>query len=244
MNTLIAENVGGFPELLKHLEEMGITRLDGPLSEASRKIPISKGIMKAMVPLFAVVSGVNCFVDAERSKEFQEACGALIRDAAQVDVKLRISLAKVVKAWNTGNQVSKDLHREILALRDEFAAALTVLQAGRLQAITAINGMEPNLAVSKINAAAHQMEKLFISPLDQALGGKRLPMTLFECIGGFLGELSPQSGFHEAISSCGWIVEAIRKARDTYPALDSLLPPQYEIDAEIRKTSNSIEGQI
>ena len=155
MNTLIPEHVEKFPELQKHLEEMGIARLDGPLSDASRKIPISKGILKSMLPLFAVISGENCFVCPERSKALQESRGTLIRDAAQVDVKLRINLAKVVKAYNAGTQVSKSLHDEILAIRKEFATALTVLEAGRLQAMVATNGMELDLAVSKINAAAY-----------------------------------------------------------------------------------------
>ena len=36
----------------------------------------------------------------------------------------------------------------------------------------------------------------------------------------------------------------MRKARVTYPALDSLLPLQLKIEAEMKRSRNSVEGQL
>ena len=104
--------------------------------------------------------------------------------------------------------------------------------------------MGPDLAVSKITAAAHQMDKLFISPKDRALGGKRLPLSLSAGIQDMLDDLDPQNGFWDSMKSCAWIAEAIQKARAAYSSSEAVLPPQFEIEGILAKSPNPIEGMI
>ena len=157
LNTLIAlDNIKMHAILEKHLADMGIAPLDGPYCDASRKISMSKAIMQMFIPLFAVISGNNCYQCAEKSKLLQEACGELIWKAVRCDLDFRHGLSKMKLSTNADNHLK--LYREMLRLRGEFAEAITMVKVGRLRAIEAINRMETYLAVSKVNAAAHHIK--------------------------------------------------------------------------------------
>ena len=112
-NTRIAKDLGRYIDLVKHLEEFGITKLDSPNSEASRKIPISKGVLKAILPLMTIICGMNCYEDAERSLTFQELCGKAMLNAIILDSKFRKNLSEAVVAWNAGLKVGQELHDRI-----------------------------------------------------------------------------------------------------------------------------------
>ena len=74
--------------------------------------------------------------------------------------------------------------------------------------------MEAGLAVAKATSAAHQINKVFISPDDHALGINALPLSLFEGIVIFLKSFEPQPGFHEKIDSFDWIEAAIAELEE------------------------------
>ena len=56
-NTRIAQNMEQYPDLQRHLTDFGVTPIDGPYAEASRRLPISEGVQKYCIPLSVLLPG-------------------------------------------------------------------------------------------------------------------------------------------------------------------------------------------
>ena len=162
------------------------------------------------------------------------------RSAILVDARFRESLAIAARAYNAGQKIEADLAASINAIRDSFATQLGILKIQRLQAIALLNDMDPALAAGKLTAAGFQMAQLFVSPSDSAMGGKRLPTTLFNSVDKCLTEMRPRDGFDDQLKSCGWLLEAVKRARLRSPTLSKLLPSQDDIVRTLQDRRNSI----
>lgn len=245
MNTLIAKSMESYKGLEDHLESVGIAPLDGPYGDSCRKLPMSRAIQKMSLPCFTIIFGHNCYTDVENSKTLQEACATVVRDAVLADCRLRKSMVNIVNSYNERRCMPSQLYKEMKARRREFKESLAMLKVGRLRAIAALNEMEGGLVYTKLAAAAHQMDKLFICPKDQALGGNDLPITLFKAIEGLLEDLSlPDADFWSEVRTTKWIMDAITDARKKYEALDTILPPSHQILAILSQAPNAIEGLL
>ena len=173
LNTLIAEDLKHYHDLADRLEQLGIAKFDSSHGDASKKIPVSKGIQYALLPLWTVKCGLNPFEWEEKSPKIQDMCGEAIVQGVLIDAKFRAGLGKAIKAYNVGSKLEEPLRNDIIALRTTFAVGLGMLKFQRQQATIAINDMEPALAASKLTTAGHQVAQLLVSPADAALGGKR-----------------------------------------------------------------------
>lgn len=185
--------------------------------------------------------GLDPVEDSEKSKDIQESFGANIAEGVLVDARLREGLAIAVRAYNAGQTLEEELITSINKLRDSFAAQLAILRFQRRQAIVLLNDMEPALATEKLTAAGFQMAQLFVSPTDSALGGKRMPTTLFGSIDKRLTDLDPKEGFDDQLRSCGWLLHAVQRARIEHKTLSKLLPLQDEIARTLHTSKKSIE---
>lgn len=246
VHSLIAAEVAEYQKFLKHLQTVGVMRLENPLAEAKKKIPISLGVRKILSPIYSLILGDNCYDDLDKSLELHQAMTVAAGKCVEADIYSRIKMSESIEAFNAGTLTAQALEDAIYEARGEYAGRLSALGLARLQAIQVLNGMDPELAVAKLNMGAHYINRLFTSPLDriEVKGGMRASTVLYSTIENLLGELRSEDGFFQQIRTCGWLSKAINKARLRYSELDAALPPSHEINSMLDSAPNSIEGML